>query len=115
MFADLNPELILVKLELSVDAFGAAATANIGIYATGATGAAFDDDVFDLAHDIATALKDADGMIDVGIQNSQKQLYKHAGHTLATKKAAYDIGIKLTNVGATGAGTIVMKAYFIQG
>ena len=115
MFANLNPELILSKIEIFSDAFGASGVMEIGIYKPGADGAAIDDNVFAASVDISSAIVAGNGMVTVNAANRQLKLWEHAGDSLATKDAEYDIGIKLTNVGATGLGTITLIAYFIQG
>ena len=115
VFKGLDPETVLAELRLFFDAFGAAGTLNIGVYEAKIGGEAFDDNVFANAVDISAAAKNQDGMIAVDIADRQKRLYEHAGHTTSTKKASYDIVIKVTNTGATGLGTIMARLEYLQG
>ena len=115
---DINPDLIPVKIELYTDAMTGATDYDLGIYLPLSEGGAeIDKDVFLDGKDVnAGNLKASpiDGMTNVNIANLQKKIFEHAGHTIATKKRGYDIAITANTVGS-GAGTVTVVFYFIQG
>lgn len=115
VFKNLNPDLIIKDLLISHDAFSTSGACDLGLYESGVSGAAYDDDCLAAAINISSAGVNVNGLGAVDIANRQKKLFELAGHTDATKKAGYDLVITVDNVGATGAGTILLNATFIQG
>lgn len=103
---------VITNIKLSHDAFGASGAANIGVYKNG-TFTAKDADVFGAAIDISSAGKEVDGMEQLNIADYAKKLYEHAGDSVDA--GAYDLGIILTNVGGTGAGTLTVEVEYIEG
>jgi hypothetical protein len=114
VFKGLNSELCITDLKLDHDAFGVGGTLSVGIFETTEDGAEIDDNCFASAVSIAAAAKQVNGLAAVDPADAQKRLWEIAGHTLATKKASYDIAIKVTNVGATAEGTIAARLEALQ-
>lgn len=115
MFKGLDSELVLSDLRLSHDAFGAAGTIDIGLFESGDNKPLIDQDVFAAAVDISAAAAGVNAMANIDLADRQKRIFEHAGHDEDTKKASYDLVVKITNKGATGLGTVLLKADFLQG
>lgn len=113
MFGNLNREMIPTQLIISHDAFGTAGACNIGLYDSD-TGLAVDEDCFSVGLSLVSAAREVDGMTAVAIEDLVKRFWEHAGDTLDTKKNSYDLGIKVTNVGANGAGTITARLEYLH-
>jgi len=116
--ANINPDLIPIRIEIMADAALTITDANLGIYESGASGAVIDDnalaDAIDFSSGFARTAK-ADGLAAVAIADNQKRIYELAGHTQATKKTGYDLGFVTIAKGAGGAGTISTTMEFVQG
>lgn len=110
--ADIGGNVIITSIKLSHDAFGSGALANIGIYKRG-TFTAKDADVFGAGIDLSSAGKEVDGMEQLDINSYDSKLWELSGDSL--DEGSYDLGIILTNVGATGAGTLVLEVEYIEG
>lgn len=117
----LNPDLILVKAEIFCDTVTSGTDWDLGLYeplVDGAGGTVVDKDIFADGMDFSTAkpLSAAGlfGLKDVNIDSVQKKLYEIAGHTISTRKAAYDIALTANTVGSA-AVTVSGYLWFIQG
>jgi hypothetical protein len=113
LFTNVPKNAIITDLKLSHDAFGAGGLANLGIYESG-TFTAKDEDVFGSAINISAAGRKVDGLENLSIEDFNKKLYEHAGDNLTGSDGSYDIGIKLTAVGATGSGTLTAELEYIE-
>lgn len=111
----LPSDLIITKIEVDNDAFGASGACHLGLYEAKAGGAAKDEDVFLASYDASSALKNQDGMAALNIANKMKRVFEHAGDTATTKEPLYDLAVKFTNVGGTGAGTLNVRVFGVQG
>lgn len=114
MANNLNPEIIPTAILLSADAFGAAGACHIGLYESGEGEPVVDADCFGVSIDISSAIRKSNGMLAVPIEGLTKKLFEHAGHTVDTKKESYDLCITLTNVGATGSGTLTLELEYLH-
>lgn len=114
-FAALPPSIIPVKLEVLNDAITAGTDYDIGLFEPNG-GAVVDVNAFGDAVDMSSARVTPVDLIAeaLDIDKSGKKLYEIAGHTIKTRKEAYDIGVTGVTVG-TAAGTIVLKLYYVQG
>jgi len=113
----LSPNLIPVDIKVLNDALTAGDDFDLGLYEQGVGGTVVDKDVFADGLDLSSAHifgASLDGLVTVDVANATKQLFEHAGHTLATKKEGYDLALTANTVG-TLAGTVTVIATFIQG
>lgn len=115
-FKNLNPNLVPIDILVFNDAITAGTDYDIGLYETGVGGAAVDADCFldggDLSsgHALGSALS---GISAVDPANVQKTLYEHGGHTIATRKAGYDVCLTANTVGSA-AGTVSIQMTLAQ-
>ncbi len=113
MFKGLSPEIVLTSIKLSADALGSSGALHIGLMKSGLGEDAVDEDCFAASVDVSSAVLRGDGMAAVGIEEFTKKLWEHAGHTVSNKLSSYDLAIKVTNVGATGAGTLTLEIDYL--
>ncbi|MCP4990976.1 MAG: hypothetical protein GY928_34495 [Colwellia sp.] len=120
-FKGISGNLIPTKIEVYGDAALVALVVDVGLYEqsvyNGDTGAVIDLDVFGdglAVDDITTSTDAMDGMVTVDIADRQKKIYEHAGHTVATAKAGYDLCLTSATAATTG-GTVTVVATFIEG
>ena len=107
--------MIPLKVEWNNDAIAGATSYDLGFYSE--AGAAVDKDILMAAHDInagAAMGSEIDGLHDLPIDKIGKKVYELLGKTLATKENAYVLAVTANTVG-TAAGTISVRASFIQG
>lgn len=118
LFADVPGDYIPIRLDVNNDAITGGTDFDIGLYRTGVGGAVVDKDVFADGLDLSTAHADVsnpvDGLGAPDIAVLQRKIYEHAGHTLKTRRPAYDIALTGNTVG-TAAGDVVVTGYFAQG
>ena len=131
-FKGVSGNLIPIDLRLYVDdAVTDESDADIGLYEqsiyNGTDGAVISADVFADSMDLIPASGSlrggvagghdlgADGLGSVDIANLTKKIYEHAGHTVLTAKAGYDICVTLNTGGTTTGGTLTLIGEFIQG
>lgn len=113
MLSNVPGEWIPVHFVVKNDAITGGSDYNLGLFKPN-YGAVIDDNCFADALDMSSASVTKDGLGNVAITDWGKKIYEHAGHTVTTKIAAYDIGFTgITN--GSGAGTIVLIAFFVQG
>ncbi len=107
--------MIPLKVEWNNDAIAGATSYDLGFYSE--AGVAVDKDILMAAHDInagAAMGSEIDGMHDLPIDKIGKKVYELLGKTLTTKENAYVLAVTANTVG-TAAGTISVRASFIQG
>lgn len=131
-FKGISGNLIPLNIDVYVDdALTDESDADIGLYEQGIGGAVISANVFADSIDLIPsggALRGAadigdvvegreaiDGMKSVDIANLTKKIYEHAGHTVLTSKAGYDLCLTLNTGITTTGGTVTMIATFAQG
>lgn len=113
VFSNVPGEWIPVHIIAKNDAITGGTDYDLGIYKPN-YGAVVDANAFASALDMSSASVTKDGMENVAITDWGKKIYEHAGHTVTTKLAAYDIAWTANTVGS-GAGTVVCIGFFVQG
>lgn len=116
VFNDVPANMILTSVRINNDAISGGTDWDLGLYKTDG-GAVVDKDVFMDGTSLASARiegADVSGLTAVAIENLVKRLYEHAGATVATREQSYDIALTANTVG-TAAGTVTVRATFIQG
>lgn len=114
VFKNLPGNLIPIKIELSSDSITAGTDYELGLYETGVAGAAKDIDCLMGTTDLSSGQTATNGLAAVDIANAEQTLYELAGDTLSTSEPGYDVAVTANTVGSA-AGTIMIKAWFIQG
>jgi hypothetical protein len=120
LFKNVNPDLIPVRIEILADAITGGTDYDLGFYETsegGVDGPEIDKDKLLDGIDFSSGFargSEQNGLAGVGIDEAQERIYELAGDTQATKKIGYDIAITANTVGS-GAGTIAVTAWFVQG
>ena len=115
---NVNPHLIPKQIQILADSALTVTDANMGIWATGIGGTAFDDNALTEAVDLSSGFargSEANGLTGVAIEDVEKTIYELAGHTTATKKMGYDLALTIIAKGAGGTGTVSIIADFVQG
>jgi hypothetical protein len=112
VFKSLPAGIVIFKIEVDTDSITSGTDYDIGLHETD-LGAVVDKDVFTDGDDWSTGANNIDGMQTLAIENRSKQLFEHAGHTVATKKLAYDLTITANTVGSA-AGDIIVRIYFVD-
>ncbi len=116
----ISPDLIPVRFEIYNDGITAGTDYGLGLYETsegGITGAVINKDAFAAGLDMSSAAGRGaakDGLAGLNIDQAMKKVYEIAGHTISTKKRAYDIAFTADAAGSA-AGTISGYLFFVQG
>lgn len=113
MFKGLNPEMVVTSIKISSDALGTSGALNIGLYKSGLSEGAVDADCFAASVDVSSAVLRGDGMAAIDISEFKNKLFEHAGHDSDSKLSSYDLCLTVTNVGATGAGTLALEIEYL--
>lgn len=115
VFKSVNSNLIPVNIEILHDAITGGTDYDVGLYETN-LGAVVDKDVLADGISLATATtggtNNNKGLTSVDFANAEKTLGELSGQTVVS--ASYDIAITANTVG-TAAGTVTVKATFVQG
>lgn len=117
VFKDVPSDLIPVKIEVGCDAITGGTDYDLGFYDVEGynAGAVVDKDNLMDGQTLATASNfGLNGMGAVDVANCCKRFWELAGHTVTTKRKAYDICLTANTVG-TAAGTVSIKMYCVQG
>lgn len=120
LFKNVNQNYIPVKIEIACDAITSGNDWDLGFYEPtigGVAGAVIDKDKLADGLDLSSAVAFVaalDGLKTVNISEVQERIYELAGDTLDDKKQGYDIALTANTVGAA-AGTVSVKAWFVQG
>jgi hypothetical protein len=117
IFKALPASMVIFKIEFDHDSIANGTDWDLGLYTPGgfgatASGTVINADVFTDGDDLSTGAKDVDGMQTLAIEDRQKPLYEHAGHTNVTKLDGYDIAWTANVVG--DGGTIVTRLYSVK-
>lgn len=115
-------DMIVTDIRLFCDAITGGNDFDIGLYDTDQNGGAVvDKDVFLDGKALTSAITisgtaglGASGLTGLDIASLNKTLFGHAGKTIATRKAEYDIAITANDIGTTG-GTVVAIIDMVQG
>lgn len=119
-FARVNSMFIPTSIVITNTAITGGTDYEVGIYNTldgPLAGAVKDIDVLAGTTSMASARAEGSGVSGlsaVAVTGAQNRLYELAGDTAADKPGEYDIALTANTVG-TAAGTIVVKARFVQG
>lgn len=115
VFKSLPPSIIPLKIEVKNDAITGGTSYDLGTFEPNG-GAVIDADEFASAVDMSSARTVPLDIITeaMDIANVGKKLYEIVGHTIKTRKEAYDIGFTANTVGSA-AGTIQCILYYVQG
>jgi len=108
---------IITNVEVNADAITAGTDYDLGLYEVGVGGVVVDADVFADGVDMSSGFaagSEANGLSAVAIDELNKTVYEHAGHTVATKKEGYDLAWTANTVGSA-AGTLTTRVSYIQG
>jgi hypothetical protein len=118
LFKNLDPNLIPVKIEIACDAIAGATDMDLGLYENlDDGGAVVDQDILMASVNLSAGYLWAaakDGLVTVGVEKVGYNLAELVGHTLITRKRGYDL-VLTADSEITAAGTISVRAYFIQG
>lgn len=120
LFKNVPADLIPAKIEIACDAITAGTDWDLGLYESsvdGVDGIVIDADKLADGLDLSSAIAFAaalDGLEALDVDEAQKTIYELGGQTLDTKKISYDIALT-ANVVGSAAGTITVKAWFVQG
>lgn len=120
LFKNVPADYIPAKIEITCDAITGGTDYDLGFYKPtigGVAGAVVDADKLANTLDLSSAVAGAsalDGLENLNIDESQERIYTLAGDTLNNHELGYDIALTANTVGSA-AGTIVVKAWFVQG
>lgn len=120
LFRNLDANLIPVMIVLACDALAGFTSASLGLYKPDVGGAADAAACFMSAVSIAAGAASLnpktafDGMAAVGHNLYGRRLFEHAGHTIKTKRIAYDLVLTGNTVGGA-AGNISVGVLLCQG
>lgn len=123
LFKSLPGNLIPLQIIVTNDAITSGTDYDLGFYETtveGVDGAVIDKDALADGVDMSSARAEGSGVTllsataTIPLASAQKKIFELCGHTLATKKQGYDLALTANTVGSA-AGSIVVKALFIQG
>lgn len=115
VFKGLDASLVLVNALISNDAMTGSTDWDLGLYESD-LGAVCVKDCFLDGADLSSAHargSDVSGVSKVDPANIKTALFERAGHTVATKKAAYDLALTANAVGSA-AGTVSIIATFAR-
>ena len=113
----LCPNLIPIEILINCDALTSSTDWDLGLYEMGVDGAVVDKDIFMDGADLSGGKaigSEQNGLADVVMENLVKRLYEHVGETVINHKKGYDLALTANAIG-TAAGTITVRARFIQG
>lgn len=121
VFKGLPANLIPLDIKIACDAITAGTVWDVGLYDTD-LGAVIDADCFAANLDLSSAADFGnptalDGMDAVAIENYNKRLFEHAGHTVEAntrRGKGYDLALTADTVGSA-AGTISVLMYYAMG
>lgn len=116
MFRGLPAGLIPYRIDIACDAITGGTDFALGLSETvedeAAIGATIVKGVFTDGQTLATASDfGLNGMAAVAIENRNRPLWQHAGHTLLNKRGSYDMVLTGDTVG-TVAGTVMVRVFF---
>lgn len=118
LFKNVDPHLIPLTLRVACDALTGSTDWDMGLYAPlEAGGAEIDKDILADGINLSAGysrILALDALVTVDLANARKRIFELAGHTLSTRKNAYDICLTANTIGS-GAGTVTVFGTFIQG
>lgn len=123
LFKSLPGSLIPLQILITNDALTSGTDYDLGFYepsVDGVTGAVIDKDALMDGTSMSSARAEGAGVsgltatATIPLASAQKKIFELCGHTDATKKSGYDLALTANTVGSS-AGSIVVKALFIQG
>jgi len=116
----INPNLIPVQIHIATDAITSGTDWDLGFYKTtvgGVNGAVVDADKLANTLDFSSATTFAspvNGLENLNLDEGLERIYTLAGDTLDDHELGYDIALTANTIGSA-AGTISVKAWFVQG
>jgi len=120
LWKSIPSDLIPVQIQIASDAITSGTDWDLGFYKTtvgGVVGAVIDKEKLASTLDLSSASTWAspkDGLENLDLNEVQERIYTLAGDTLDNQELGYDIALTANTVGAA-AGTISVKALFVQG
>jgi len=120
LFKNVPADYIPAKIEIACDAITGGTDFDLGFYKQtvgGVAGDVVDADKLADGIDLSSAVAFAsaiDGLQTLNIDEAQERIYTLAGDTLNDHELGYDIALTGNTVG-TAAGTVTVKAWFVQG
>ncbi len=120
LFKNVPADLIPVQIHIASDAITSGTDWDLGFYKPtvgGVNGAVIDADKLANTLDLSSASTWAspkDGLENLNLDEVNERIYELCGDTLDTKEIGYDIALTANTVGSA-AGTISVKAIFVQG
>lgn len=120
LFRNIPQDLIPAKIEISNDTITSGSDYDLGFYQPtigGVAGAVIDKEKLASTLDMSSAATNGspkDGLENLNIDEAQELIYVLAGDTLDDHELGYDIALTANTVGSV-AGTITVKAWFVQG
>lgn len=120
LFKSVPADYIPAKIDIACDAITGGTDWDLGFYKTtvgGVAGDVVDKDKLADGIDLSSAVAFAsaiDGLQTLDINEVQERIYTLAGDTLDDHEQGYDIALTANTVGSA-AGTISVKAWFVQG
>lgn len=115
-----NAKMIVKDIIITNSAITAGTDYDVGVYDTldgPNAGSVKDKESLGAAVDVSSAVAEGSGVTGlnaVALADMDNQLYLHAGDTETDHPGEYDIALTANTVGSA-AGTIVVKATFVQG
>ena len=119
LFKSVNADMIPTSITITNSAVTAGVDYDLGLYLTN-SGVVVNKEVLAAAIDVSSAVIEGAGVTGlnaVALVDTQKKLFELAGQTVGpggTKDPSFDIVLTANTVGSA-AGTIVVKATFVQG
>lgn len=118
LFKSVDPNLIPISLRLACDALTGATDWDMGLYLPDEMGGTvIDKDILADGMDISAGysrILALDCLVSVDLANAKKRLWELAGETLNDHAPGYDICLTANTIGS-GAGTVTVFAFFVQG
>lgn len=116
VFKNINPHMIITKIEVSNDVITAGTDYDIGLYETGVGGVVIDKDVLGDGLDLSTAHavgSELSGLSIVDVANAEKALFELVSQSIGSLKGGYDLCVT-ANVVGTSAGTVTLVVSYIE-
>lgn len=119
LFKGIDANLIPISMRVACDALTGSTDWDFGLYdSLDEGGLEIDKDIFADGINLSAGysrILALDALVTVDIANSRKRIWELvSGATLSTRRVSYDICATANTIGS-GAGTVTVFAYFVQG
>ena len=116
VFKNVNPHILVLKVDVTNDAITSGTDYDIGLYETGVAGTVLDKDVLADGLDLSSANavgSELSGLSAVDAANAEKALFELVSESIGALKGGYDIAVTANTVGSA-AGTVSLAVWYLE-